>query len=420
MERRILLRGARQLLTLHGPSGPRRGAAMRNLGLIQDGAVLIVNGLIHDVGPSRRVENLAAARDAEEISADGRLLMPGFVDAHTHPVSGPPLLTTYEMRIAGAAASDIRAAGEGWTELARILQTWSRPRFEMEARKTLREFLRHGTTTLEAKSALGAGEKTALKMLRAFTALQNRPLDLLLSFAGAAALPENYQGPPGDYLDALASGLLPKLRRLKLARYVDARCGPGAFSPGEVSRYLQAARQMGFLPRLLAADDGGAAAIPVAVAVGAVSIDLLEHVTEDEARALADSPCVATLLPGAAFHRRSDCYPPARRLIDTGVPVALASGFSSDRCPTCSLPAILSLACNYMRMSPAEAITAATINAAHALRCGDRLGSLEYGKQADLIMLNVSDYRQIPYHFGMNLVAMVMKRGDVVYPRMRF
>lgn len=417
MERRILLRGARQLLTLYGPSGPRRGASMRNLGLINDGAVFIVNGVVHDVGPGRRVENLAAARDAEEISADGRVVMPGFVDAHTHLASGPPLLTGYEMRLAGASESEILAAGEGWTELARILGTWTRHRIEMEGRRALREFVRHGTTTLEAKSGLGVDEKTGLKMLRALNSLQNRPVDLLPTFAGASALPEDYTDPPGEYLNWLVSQVLPKIRRLRLARYVDARCGPSAFSPEQVGGYLRTAKDMGFIPRLLCSGNEDSTSIQVAQSVDAASVDCLEHITEDDAWLLAGSSCIATLLPGVSFFGGLDHYPPARRLIDRGVAVALATGYSSDRSPTCSMPAVLSLACNHMRMTPAEAITAATINAAHALRCGDRLGSLQAGKQADLIILNVSDYREIPYHFGMNLVARVMKRGDLIYPR---
>ena len=165
------------------------------------------------------------------------------------------------------------------------------------------------------------------------------------------------------------------------------------------------------------ASDGG---VRVALDVEAASADHLECLSEEDCALLARSGVIATLAPGASFHRCRESYAPARSLIEQGVAVALATGYSSDRCPSCSMPAIISLACNQMRMTPAEAITAATINGAHALRCADRLGSLEYGKNADLIMLNVPDYREIPYHFGMNLVAMTMKRGDVIYPRMEF
>ncbi|MCP5114417.1 MAG: amidohydrolase family protein [bacterium] len=402
MDRRILLRGARQLLTLHGPPGPRRGATMRNLAIIPDGALLIVNGVIQDVGPSRRVENLASAREAVEISADGKLVMPGFVDAHAHLVCGPPLLDDYDQRRPPSPDST-----------AKSLQLFSTQRMEMEARKTLRQFVRNGTTTLESKTGIGVDQRTELKILRVIDKLRELPLSLVATSLGAST---GLAGSP-DGLGALTTELLPAINKRRLADFIEARCGESALSAPQASAYLTAARELGFALKVLCDTPEGVA---LAVRLGAVSAGCLDGIGDNEIRMLADSDTVATLLPGAVFHRGSHSYPPARALIDAGAAVAIASGFSPQFSPSCSLPAALSIACSQMAVTAAEAITAATINSAHAVGRADRAGSLEAGKDADLIMLNVSDYREIPYHFGMNLVALCMKRGDALFPRMEF
>ena len=382
--------------------------------------MLIVDGVIHDAGPSRRVENLAAARGAVEISADGRVVMPGFVDSHTHLVSGPPLLADYEMRIAGASLAEIRAAGGGAEAAARAIHSSSKQRLELEARRVLKEIIRHGATTIEAKSGWGLDNRTQLRILRVLAALRGNPLDVSATFLAASTAPPDYDGTADDFIDWLCSEVLPKVRKRRLAQFVDIRCGEDAFTPEQARRYLSAAKQMGFVPKIITDESSRSGGVPVAVEAGAASADHLEYIGKSDIELLARSSTIATLLPGAVFHRRLDRYAPARALIDAGAAVALATDFSADHCPSCSMPAILSLACAQMGMTPAETVTAATVNGAHALRCADRLGSLECGKQADLIMLNVSDYREIPYHFGMNLLVMIMKRGEVLYPRMEF
>ena len=416
MEKRILLRGARQLLTLYGPSGPRRGADMRRLGIVEDGAVLIADGVIQDVGPSRRVENLAAARDADEISADGHVVMPGFVDAHTHPVGGPPLLDEYESRIAGELdASAPWSKGQDAT--ARALRSYSVHRVEMEARKALREVVRHGTTTLEAKTGLALDESSELKALRVFDKLRGRPLNLLSTFCLASVPPPYSPDTIREYLDAVVRDVLPKIHKRRLAQFVDIRCGERGFPPELARRFLQAADEVGFLPKVMCDGEGGAT---VGVDLAAPAVGCLANLSVEEIACLSKSSTVAVLMPGAAFHRGLEPQPSAREMIDAGAAVAFATGFGPNLFPSCSMPAVLSLACSRMDVTPAEAVTAATINAAHAIGCSDQLGSLESGKDADLIMLNVSDYREIPYHFGMNPLAMCMIRGDVVYPRMEF
>jgi imidazolonepropionase len=422
MEKPILLRGARQLLTLRGPSGPRRGAAMRELGIIQDGALLISGGIIQEVGPSRRVENLAAARDAIEIAADGRVVMPGFIDSETRLVGGEPRL---EEDDGGGLEFDQepiqgerKPAEPAWRRTLRELQSASKRRLEMRAKRTIRELIRHGTTSLEAKSPWGVDARTDLKILRVVEALRNKPLDVFPTYLLGQAPPEA-AGSVDEHLEWLCEEMLPRLRTRRLARYVQVRCGLDAYPADRARRILSAARAQGFIPRISAGEGGADQAVAAAVEVDAASIDGLECVTPAEIDLLARAHTVATLLPGRAlYQRRPD--PPARTLVDGGVAVALASGFAPEECSSFSMPAMVALACAELSLTPAEAITAATINAAHALRCANRLGSLEYGKEADLLMLNTGDYRELPGRLGVNLVAMVMKRGEIVFPRMEF
>ena len=393
---------------------------MRELGIIDDGAVLVEDGVIRDVGPSRRVENLAAAREADEISADGRVVMPGFVDSRVYVVSGPPLLDEYEQRVSGPFQEGFDGDELPEPAPAKALSSSSRPLLEMLAGKAVREFVRHGTTTIEARARDGLDDRTILKVLRAMRTVQRRPLDLEPTFfLGGGPESARAEADPG-YLERLTTHSLAKIRRLGLARFVDVRVGRGGHTPEWALEYLRAAQARGFLTRVTTTGSGPAGGAAWAAAAGAVSVSGLEYAGELTTRRLADSATVAVLTPGVSYHRMRSSYPPARLLIDNGVAVALATGFASHGCPSCSLPVILSLACTQMRMTPAESVVAATINGAFALGRAERAGSIEPGKDADLIMLNASDYREIPYRFGMNLVAMVMKRGDIIYPRMDF
>ncbi len=409
------MRGARQLLTLRGASGPRRGWGLQDLGLIQDGAVLIRDGVIASVGPSRRVENLSEARSARELDATGRVVMPGFVDSHTHFVCGPLRLTDYEELLAGAPAQPITENAEGIRSSVRAVRSLSSTRLLLQARRTLETFIRHGTTTLEGKSGYGLDETGELKTLRVMATLRQRPLDVLPTYFGAHTVPLEYQGRADDYLDWMCSHLLPIIRRRRLARFVDAACGPAGFSCQQARRYFQAAQALGFLLKVHAEQSTHSGGARLAVELGAVSADHLAWADPQDVALLAASPTIATLLPGPVFHLGLDRYPPARALIEAGAAVALGTDFNPGTSPSHSLPAILALACSQMRLTPAEAVSAATINGAHALGMGGRVGSLEAGKQADLIVLDVPDYREIPYHYGVNLVAMTLKRGEILY-----
>ena len=415
MRKAVLVRGARQLLTLRGPAGPRRGGDLLNLGLIQDGAVLIVDGLIREVGPSRRIENLAIARAAEEINANGRVVLPGFVDSHTHLVGGPARLLDYEMSLAGASHAQIAQAGGGFPAIFRSIQETSSRTLEAHAVRVLRDCIRQGTTTIEAKSGYGVNETGELKTLRVHAALRGAPISLVSTFMAAHFIPPGYERNSGEYIEWLCSYMLPLIRRRRLAEFAEICCEEGVFSIDHARKYMEAAQQLGYGLKVHAGQYQDIGGVGLAVELGAISVGHVIFVSQPDADRLAHSTTIATLLPGSVFHLGSPQYAPARMLIDRGVAVALATNYNPATSPSHNMQMMLSLACREMRMTPAEAICAATINGAHALRRAGRTGSIEYGKDADLVMLSVPDYREIPYHFGVNLVEMTMQRGRVIH-----
>ncbi len=396
---RILIRRARQLLTLRGPEGPRRGAALADLGLVDNGAVLVRDGLIEAAGPSPEVERLG--RNAKVVDAAGRVVMPGFVDSHTHLVFGVPRLRDYEMRLGGASYAEIAAAGGGILSSVRAVRDMPEAQLAEQARAAVAAMARHGTTTVEAKSGYGLDEETELKMLRVAREAGAEP-----TYLGAHSTPPEFANADA-YVDWMCARMLARVRGL--ARFVDIYCD--VFTTEQARRHLRCAAGLGFALKLHADQFVRTGAAQLAVELGAVSADHLEMATEDDIAALARSTTIATLLPGSVWHLGLSGYAPARRLIEAGAAVALGTDFNPGTSPTYSMQMALSLACTEMRMSPAEAIAAATINGAHALGAADRAGSLEPGKQADIVIMNVSDYREIPYYFGTNNVALTLKRG---------
>lgn len=398
----ILLRGARQLLTLNGPAGPRRGPALGDLGLITDGALLIRDGVIEEAGPTRRVENLAAARGAFEINGAGRVVMPGFVDSHTQLV------------FPNAHVEDAGAPTREETADLRALRTSSGHRLKLRAMDFAKRMARHGATTIEGKSGYGLDKKGELKMLRVLAAVNHRPLDVVSTYFGARAVPPDFEGNAASYIEWVCSQMIPLIRRLRLARFVDITCERTGFEPILIRQYLASAREHGLGLKMHADRFSRTGGVPLAIQLGATSVDHLESVDTQDIAALAQSRTVATLLPGSGFYL-TDRYAPARALIDRGAAVALATDFNPYDSPTYNMQMVVSLACARMKMTAAEAISAATINGAHALSRADKVGSLEPGKFADLLLLNVPDYREIPYHFGLNQVYMTVKKGIVIY-----
>jgi imidazolonepropionase len=412
----LLIRRAGQLLTLRGPEGARRGDALSDLGLVRDGALLARDGLIVAAGQTAEVERLAAGEhEVEEIDAAGRVVMPGFVDSHTHLVHGPPRLLDYEMRLRGADYHEISQAGGGILASVKAVRAADPGDLEAAARRAVSHFARHGTTTIEAKSGYGLDETAEMKTLVVMAAIDGEPLDIVPTYLGAHLVPPEYKDRPDAYITWMCEEMMPRVRRQRLAKFADVYCDRGAFSIEQARRYLMGAREQEFELKVHAEQFAHTGAAQLACELGAISADHLEQANDEDARALAGATTIATLLPGSVHHLGLERYAPARLLIETGAAVALATDFNPGTSPTCSMALILSLACTHMRMSPAEAITAATINGAYAAGRGDSAGSLEPGKLADLTIVNANDYREIPYYFGINLVQTTIKRGAVIY-----
>jgi imidazolonepropionase len=414
----LLLTGASQLLTLGG-RGPRRGTSLSNLNLIEDGALLVRDGLIAAVGTRAQVEALPEARAAEKMDLGGRVALPGFVDSHTHLIHAASRAEEYELKIQGASYEEIARKGGGILNSVEKLRAATSETLKKRALAALKQFAAYGTATIEAKSGYGldvAGELKILKLHKELAAEQ--PLEIISTFLGAHVVPEEFRKKPGGakrYIQLLEENFLPEIAGRKLAEFCDVFCDRGAFTVKQAKRVLQAGRQWGMEPRIHAEQLSHSGATQLAILLRAVSCDHLEQVNKSDIRALGKSETVATLLPGCDFHLGLKKYAPARALIDAGAIVALATDYNPGTSPTVSMPMILSLACTQLRMTPAEAIAAATINAAYALRREKQIGSLEVGKQADIAVFDVADYREIPYYFGVNHCWMTVKRGRVIY-----
>ncbi|HEX3747512.1 MAG TPA: amidohydrolase family protein [Bryobacteraceae bacterium] len=367
---------------------------MRDLGIVPDGAILLKNGLIEEVGPTRRVENLLAARGAQVIDATGKVVMPGFVDAHTHLMFPQP------------PPGDAHAEEAFEVErAARSLESVTAQRLAARGQGWLDAMARHGTTTLEAKTGCGANESAELKVLRVLGVLHKRPLDIVPTYL--------FRAVTAEHTERVCAEFLFTLRRRRLARFADVEWDSDISRRPLLARFLEAAVSLGFGCKIHAAQHSSAGAIPLAVDCGAASVDHLEYATLDQARVMAAAGLLATLLPCASF--RHGHHAPARILIERGVAVALGTNFNPWLTPSLSMQTAVSLACLQLSMTPAEAITAATINAAHALHAAARVGSLEAGKLADVLILHAADYREVGYQLGTNLVERVIKRGEVLY-----
>jgi imidazolonepropionase len=406
------------MLTLRG-RGPRRGKFLSNLGIIKDGALLIVDGRIAAVGTRAKIETLLETREAEKLDVGGRVLLPGFVDSHTHLIHAASRAEEYQLKIAGASYEEIARRGGGILNSVKKLRAATSEALKKRALAALREFAAHGTTTVEAKSGYGLDVTSELKILGLHQELnREQPLGIVSTFLGAHVVPEEYRGTPDGpqrYVALLIKRLIPEVAERKLAEFCDVFCDRGAFSRGQAEQVLEEGLRHGLKPRLHAEQLTRTGATQLAVELGAASCDHLEQVNPADIRALAKSKTVATLLPGCDFHLGLKQYAPARALIDAGAIVGLATDYNPGTSPTLSMPMVLSLACTQLRMTPAEGIAAATINGAYALRREKEIGSLEVGKLADIGVFEVEDYREIPYYFGVNTCWMTMRKGEIVY-----
>ena len=418
--RPLFLHSAAQLLTLAGPPVPRRGLALAELGIIRGGALLARRGEILRIGTTRQLAREARSLKARAIDCRGRVVMPGFVDSHTHLVFAGNRVDDFERRVSGETYEEIARAGGGIAHSARLLRNTAAHELVAMASRFLEQFATHGTTTVEIKTGYGLDVEGELKILEAIHRLREiSRLELVPTLLAAHALPEDFEGRREEFLALVTETLIPVVARDGLAEFVDCFCDSGAFTVEECQRVLKAGIHHGLVPRIHAEQLSRTGAAQMAIELGAASADHLDQVRAVDVQALARSNVVATLLPGANFHLGLCHYPPARELIDAGAALALATDFNPGTSPTLNMQFILSLACSQMHMTPAEAISAATINAAYSLRRADHLGSLEPGKQADVIVMDVADYREIPYYFAWNHCVLTVKRGRILHSTMR-
>jgi imidazolonepropionase len=403
----LLLTNIGQLLTLRSQEcGSRRGSSLSELSIIEDAAVLCLGGKIVSVGKTKD-----ALRDPwfkknrkklTEIDCGGRVVLPGFVDSHTHPVFMQPRLIDFEKRVAGAGYEEIAEAGGGIRSSIDGVRTATKAALTKKVVDALGDLAKHGTTTVEAKSGYGLSLESEIKSLQAIRAASNQWAGTVVpTFLGAHVVPPEYRGRSQKYIDLVCKEMMPAVAKGKLARFVDVFCDRGAFSVAETEQIFRAATEHGLKIR---AHMGqlSETRIDSFLKFRPASLDHMDYVNDADLPALAASDTVATLVPGANYFLGLQRYPNARKLIDSGVAVALATDYNPGTSPTVSMPMAMSLACTHMKMSPAEAIATATINAAFAVGLADRKGSVESGKDADMAVFDVRNYKEIPYWFGVN------------------
>jgi imidazolonepropionase len=413
-----------QLLTLQSPStkpGPRRGPDLKELGIIENGAVLCLGGKIVSVGTTKD-----ALRDpwlkknrkkVTEIDCAGKVVLPGFVDSHTHPVFVSPRLVDFEKRIEGASYEEIAAAGGGIRSSLEGVRSAGKRVLVEKVLSVLRDMAAHGTTTVEAKSGYGLTVESELKSLEAIRDAACRwPGTVIATLLGAHVVPKEFQGRSPKYVELVCKKMIPFAAKRKLAQFVDVFCDKGAFTLAEAEQIFEAATQHGLSVRAHVGQLSETALLPF-LRFNPASLDHMDHVSDDDIAELARHDTVATLVPGANYFLGLKEYPQARKLIDAGVPVALATDYNPGTSPTLSMPMAMSLACTHMKMTPPETIAAATINGAWALRVADRKGTIEPGKDADLSVFAVDDYREIPYWFGVNRCALTVINGAVAFSK---
>jgi len=408
----VLLTHASQLLTLRGGDrGPRRWTQLCELAIIEDGAVLIAGEKIAAVGTTDEIAKHELARKADEINCSGKVVLPGFVDSHTHPVFTAPRLIDFEKRIAGASYEEIAASGGGIRASLRGVRESSKETLAAHVLHALEDMAAQGTTTVEAKSGYGLSFEAEIKSLEAIREASSQwPGTVVATLLAAHVFPPEYRENHDEYVRLICEEMIPAVSKRKLAEFVDVFCERGAFNMQRSERILRAAvdHRLGVRAHVCQLSLTNLAPL---IGLHPASLDHMDVVTDDDISALAKVDTVATLLPAANYFLGLRSFPPARKLIDSGVAVALATDYNPGTAPTPSMPFVLSAACTHMKMSPAEAITAATYNGACALHLQSRKGSLEPGKDADIAIFDAKDYRELAYWFGVSRCCDTILRG---------
>lgn len=413
----IFIRNASQLITLKGSSNaPLTGEKMNELHIIEDGSIWIENGKIMAVGTDEEIINQYKSRmeEAEIIDAKGKTVTPGLIDPHTHLVYAGSRENEFNMRLNGATYMEIMNAGGGIHATTRATREADEETLFHESKHRLDQFLKHGVTTIEAKSGYGLSLEHELKQLQVAKKLnEDHAIDIVSTFMGAHAVPSEYKDKPDDFVCLVVDEMIPKVSELKLAEFNDVFCERGVFTPEQSRVILEAGKEYGLIPKIHADEIEPYNGAELAAEVGAISADHLLRASDEGIKMMAEKGVIAVLLPGTAFFLMAEAAN-GRKMIDHGVPVALSTDCNPGSSPTVSLPFIMNLGCLHMGMTPAEVLTAVTINAAHAINRGNEIGSIEVGKQADLTIFNVPNYMQLIYHYGMNHTDTVIKNGKVV------
>ncbi len=413
----LLIVHASELVTLKGPKRSRTRGEMGDVGTLRDGALLISEGVIADVGRTDSILREHGAKGVERMSAEGRTVMPGFVDCHTHLVYAGSREFELELKAKGKSYMEILKAGGGILRTVQDTRKASPDSLYHQSAARLASMISHGSTTIEAKSGYGLDLDTELKILETTRQLgESFHSSLVPTFLGAHAVPQEFAGKEDDYIGFVVGKVLPVVAKKKLAQFCDVFCEKGVFTVDQARKVLLAAKRLGMRPKVHADEFSPSGGAELAAEVGAISADHLMRTSDDGIMAMARKDVSGVLLPGTPYSSMSKEYADGRRLIDLGVPIALGTDLNPN-CWNESMQFTISLACHKMRMSPSEAITAATINAAAALGLEKRIGSLERGKRADIIILDVPSHAHIPYRFGTNMCSLVLKGGERVWER---
>ncbi|MGG0284721.1 imidazolonepropionase [Peribacillus butanolivorans] len=411
------IKRASQVVTVKGGSKePKRGQAMSDIGIIENGSVIIEGGTITFVGSDVEAEQYISTIDGKvsTIDASGKVLTPGLIDPHTHLVFAGSREKELEMRLNGAKYIDILKAGGGILQTTTSTREASEEQLIEESLKRLNRFLQYGVTTVESKSGYGLTLEDELKQLRATKRLnEQHPIDLVSTFMGAHAIPVDYKENPDEFVRLVIEEMIPKVAEENLAEFCDVFCEEGVFTIEQSERILEAGKNFGLKPKIHADEIVQFGGAELAAKVGAVSADHLLQASTEGIKQMAESGVIAVLLPGTAFflmEKPAD----ARKMIESGVPVALSTDRNPGSSPTESLPFVMNLACLTMKMTPAEVLTACTINAAHAIGRADQIGSIEVGKKADIVLFDAPNYQTLQYNYAVNLVDTVLKSGKVI------
>ncbi|MFF5995983.1 imidazolonepropionase [Lysinibacillus sp. KU-BSD001] len=413
----LLIKNANEIITMQSTvNGPRTGKAMSELSIIENGSILVEGDRIIAIGPLAEIKKQFAEQvaQADVVDATGKVVMPGLVDCHTHLVHGGTREHELNMRLRGATYMEIMNAGGGIHYTTTKTREASFDELYEKSYKILNQFLTYGVTTVEAKSGYGLDWETEKKQLEVVKKLQEtHEIDLVSTFMGAHAVPSEYKGREDDFVDAVINEMLPKVAELGLAEFNDVFCEKGVFTPEQSRKILLAGKDYGLTPKIHADEIEPYEGAELAAELGAISAEHLLVASDEGIEAMAKAGTIAVLLPGTAFFLRAP-FARGRLMIDRGVPVAISSDFNPGSSPTISLPFIQNLACMNMGMTMEEVLVATTINAAYAINRGEKIGSLEVGKKADILLLNVPNYKQLQYFYGMNHTNTVIKAGKVV------